>query len=92
MSLPPVITEVMFERIQQDEKWGEQNHDDMTWITVLTEEVGEAAQASLSLAFGNQTGLNLQRQRANLRSELIQVAAVAVAHVEAIDRRDQQQT
>jgi hypothetical protein len=94
-----VIDEVAAERQRQDDKWGEQHHPDgvattdvdrvaaetarraceaaadngsLTWRLILDEEVHEAfAEADPAL----------------LRAELIQVAAVAVAWVEAIDRR-----
>ena len=93
-----VLEEVSYERGRQDAKWGEQNHPngtggrgrvasanaarhatqssaergELTWIDVLAEEVAEAFAES---------------GQAALRAELIQVAAVAVAWVEAIDRR-----
>jgi hypothetical protein len=92
----------MDERARQDAKWGEQNHPNgtgdepgsrlrakqadharevcqkhaadgtVTWLDILREELAEAFAES---------------DPVNLRSELIQVAAVAVAWVEAIDRR-----
>jgi hypothetical protein len=94
----PVLGEVADEREQQDKKWGEQNHPDGTggtdaawlagvlrkycddthradvgtWASILAEEVGEAFAESDPTA---------------LRTELIQVAAVAASWVEAIDRR-----
>lgn len=98
-----VIEEVVAERRRQDEKWGEQNHPDgpgyaaeysyyygpraeverkqndvlarkgrLHWAGILLEEVYEALAES---------------DPAKLREELIQVAAVAVAWVECIDRR-----
>lgn len=73
---------VIEERQRQDDKWGEQNHDDTVWLTVLAEEVGEAAQEVLTIRNpkdGNGHG--------NLREEAVHVAAVALAWVEAIDRR-----
>lgn len=91
--------EVLGERERQDARWGEQNHPDGTgdlvevadavftrqlcddafrdgegtWLHILAEEVAEAFAES---------------DPAKLRVELIQVAAVAVAWVEAIDRRN----
>ncbi len=44
----------------------------LTWMGILTEEVLE---------------VNAETNPAAIRRELIQVAAVAVAHIEAIDRR-----
>lgn len=73
-----VLNAVGRERLSQDEKWGEQDHSKETWLTILMEEVGEAAQATLHWRFG---GHHAQ----GLRQELIQVAAVAVAMVEALD-------
>lgn len=75
------IQSVRMERARQDEKWGVQNLSPDTWLTVLAEEVGELAQAILHTRFGgNQSGRS--------REEAVQVAAVAVAIVEAIDRGD----
>jgi hypothetical protein len=94
-----VLCEVADERGRQDAKWGKQNdHPDGTgtqsarastalirdayqqafargagtWSLILAEEIAEAFAES---------------DRAKLRTELIQVAAVAVAWIEAIDRR-----
>lgn len=93
-----VLTDVQAERGRQDAEWGEQNHRDGTgnksqqeraefarrwcksafesgygtWADVLGEEVAEAV---------------AERDPAKLRAELVQVAAVAVAWIEAIDRR-----
>jgi len=92
------LNAVSVERHAQDQKWGVQNHPDgtgagyskeladtareatqiaaengfLTWRHILTEEFYEAiAECRVD----------------QLRTELIQVAAVAVAWVEAIDRR-----
>lgn len=93
-----VLAGVAVERARQDARWGEENHPDhpvtdewaelvamlestaresmkagpVTWAAILAEEVGEALQ---------------EDDPAKLRAELVQVAAVAVAWVEAIDRR-----
>ena len=71
--------EIEAERKRQDAKWGEQNHDPFVWVTILTEEVGEAAQASLEARFG-------KGSTDSYREELIQVAAVAKSMVECLDR------
>lgn len=76
-----VMLEVMVERGKQDGKWGEQNHDPFTWLTILGEEVGEACEAALESKFGK-WGID------QYRDELIQVAAVAVAMIECIDRKE----
>jgi hypothetical protein len=94
----PVYGAIARERDAQDAKWGEQNHPDGTagagrrtearnatlwtnmqaaektlcWSDILEEEVAEAL---------------AEDDPALLRAELVQVAAVAVAWIEAIDRR-----
>ncbi len=73
------IQDVMVERERQDEKWGEQNHDPFLYLTVLVEEVGEFAQAALHSRFGGEAATKLRR-------EAVQVAAVAVAIIECLDR------
>jgi hypothetical protein len=98
MTIARVLADIGAERVAQNEKWGEQNHPDGTgskaqqaqaeasrkwcqdafesgygtWADVLAEEVAEA---------------NAERDPAKLRTELVQVAAVAAAWIEAIDRR-----
>jgi malonyl CoA-acyl carrier protein transacylase len=95
-----VLGEVERERLRQDELWGEQNWSDgedafrpayaevaqmfqelnpyraadgtLTWSHILGEEVAEAVAES---------------DVVKLREELVQVAAVAVAWIECIDRR-----
>lgn len=68
------LPEVLEERQRQIEKFGEQNHDDLTWLAILMEEVGECAKAIL--------------EKSNLREELIQVVAVIFAWIECKERND----
>ena len=100
-AIPPrsarVLKEVSKERARQDQKWGEQNHPDgtrddrrmlgdvslPTWGTIYKE--GRATYLEIMLeevaeAFSESNPVSL-------RAELIQIAAVAVQWVEAIDRR-----
>lgn len=73
------LASVREERARQDEKWGEQNNDPFTYLAVLTEEVGELAQAALHARFGGPAA-------AKLREEAVHTAAVALAIVECLDR------
>ena len=73
------LESVLAERVRQDAKWGEQNHDPFAYLTILTEEVGEFAQAALHTRFGGPAA-------EGLREEAVHVAAVALAIVECIDR------
>jgi NTP pyrophosphatase (non-canonical NTP hydrolase) len=73
----PELQDVAAERTRQDEKWEDTSHHrDTTWLAILTEEVGEVAKAILQCASCEE-----------LYSELVQVAAVAVAWMEAMRRR-----
>ena len=85
-ALYKVLSDVTAERLSQEEKWGQQNHNDFAWLAILGEEVGEACQEALqsSPSMGEHRTLGGYK----LRAELIQIAAVAIAHIEAIDRRD----
>ena len=55
---------IQTERNVQDEKWGEQRHSDEKWLTILLEELGEAAEAVL------------ENNDEALLVEVVQVAAV----------------
>jgi hypothetical protein len=74
-----VLGEVAGERVRQDDKWGVQNWQPVEWIAILGEEYGEACRGAFEQHFH---GGSL----ANYREELLQVAAVAVAMVESLDR------
>lgn len=78
-----VLSEVRDERLRQDARFGEQNHHAFTWIAILMEEVGEVSRAALEHHFDDYELDNLD----GYREELIQVAAVAVAMVESLDRK-----
>lgn len=75
------IIDVMHERLKQNEKWGEQNHNPYIYLAILLEEVGELAQAILQTQFGGSRG-----GWSRVRREAVQAAAVAVALIECLDR------
>jgi len=81
-----VIELIVGERIRQDVKWGEQNHPDLYWLGILMEEVGEVAKAVIEKA------ANVREEKCAkevVHLELVQVAAVAVAWLECIERSEQ---
>lgn len=80
-----IVSEVARERARQDEKWGEQNHDPFRYLAILGEEVGEANKAAIE-AYDWKRGLFEREKLAAYREELIQIAAVAIAMVECLDR------
>ena len=75
-----ILEDVLKERAYQDEKFGRQDHDDATWLAILTEEVGETSQAILHTRFGGS-------HAGRVREELVQTCAVALAWLECVDRR-----
>lgn len=92
-----ILEEVSKERIFQDVKWGEQNHPDGTSEEYETSATNYRLSCALKADAGTVTWLDLLHEKTweafatsspcNLRRELLQVAAVAIAWIEAIDRR-----
>lgn len=87
-----ILTELVDERQRQDAKWGEQNHPMPVWMTVITEEIGEASEAVLKWWFASDytdkaNELANELRIDTIRTELIQVAAVTVAAIESFDRQ-----
>jgi hypothetical protein len=94
----PVLADVQAERERQDAKWGEQNHPDGTGLPVYQHSArryrdhADRAAASGVLAWRDVLLKEVhealaEADPAKLRAELVQVAAVAVAWIAAIDRR-----
>jgi len=69
------LQDVLAERERQDLKWGVQNHEHLRWLAILGEEVGETNSAVL------------ESNAMQYRTEMVEVAAVALAAVECFDRR-----
>jgi NTP pyrophosphatase (non-canonical NTP hydrolase) len=64
------------ERTRQDRKWGfPQHRSTAEWMTILAEEVGEVAMEANEVHFR-------ARDRSELVTELVQVAAVCVSWLE----------
>ncbi|MBE4735745.1 hypothetical protein HW845_12870 [Streptomyces sp. ND05-3B] len=93
-----ILGEVQAERERQDAKFGEQNHRDGTGTTEQQKQAEAArrwCQDSFESGYGTWSDVlaeevaeaNAERDPALLRAELVQVAAVAVAWIAAIDRR-----
>lgn len=93
-----IFVELNAERERQDAKWGEQNWEDGTGHTHYRRQA-EACKRICEIKFQQKTGtwldiLNEEFYEAmaesnvnELRAELIQVAAVCINWIEAIDRR-----
>jgi NTP pyrophosphatase (non-canonical NTP hydrolase) len=78
-----ILHDIIAERERQDTKWGVQTNTPEVWLTILAEEVGEAAQEVLTKRVGE-----AGNGHGDIREELIQAAAVLVAWVEQIDREE----
>ncbi|WP_077616868.1 MazG-like family protein [Caenibacillus caldisaponilyticus] len=74
-----VMNDILAERDRQDKKWGIQSHEYPIWLMILTEEVGEVAQA-----MQKEWGWGKKSDASNLYQELIHVAAVAVSIAEQV--------
>jgi NTP pyrophosphatase (non-canonical NTP hydrolase) len=80
------IEAIKGERVNQVNKWGVQNHTPIEWLAILTEEVGEVSKEALEYHFKKFYPENGQLQR--YEKELIQVAAVALAMLESLQRNE----
>lgn len=69
-----ILEQVKLERRAQYSTWGRQMQSLDGWTTILGEEYGEVCRAIID------------RDRISTRLELVQLAAVAVQIIEAIDR------
>ena len=76
-----IISDVITERKRQDEKWGEQNHDNFVWSSIIGEEYGELCKAI------NEYGFNpTPETRLDIYTEAIQTMASCMAMLECIGR------
>lgn len=98
-SCKKVLEEVLQERHNQHEQWGEQNLPDGTHPTFVTQrdehQQRRRGRSNENLLWGDilleEVYETLSETNHNkLRAELIQVAAVAVQWAEAIDRREKE--
>ena len=87
---PPMsksLSLVLQERRRQDYKWGVQNHVDNDWLPILVEEVGEVSKCICEKNFTENPAHVIDRADEHLHEEITHVAAVALAWLEARDRR-----
>jgi hypothetical protein len=70
-----IIAEVVrLDRLNQVQKWGEQNHESLFWLGICTEELGEVAKEMITTPV----------DKSKLYAELVQLAASASAAAQAI--------
>ncbi len=87
-----ILQEISLERDRQDSLHGkDRDQQPYEWLMILGEEVGEANKGALDVYFMNLAGKIENKvvpfALQNYREELIQVAAVAVAAIECLDRQ-----
>lgn len=75
------ISMVLLERGRQNDKWGTQDHSNGLWLTILSEEIGEVSTEMLSMINGKAL------DHENLKKEVVQICAVALAWVESLNRQ-----
>ena len=78
------IEDILKESVRQNEKFGwNRNHHPAEWLMILGEEVGEVNEEGINYTFNPDRlkPMNLL----DMRKELVQVAAVAMAFIEDLD-------
>ena len=73
-----VLSNIDDECLRQTEKWGEQSHFDHVWLSILLEEIGEAAK-----------NINEGKSKSEIDFELNQCAAVLVSWLADDNRKDE---
>lgn len=90
-----VMAEICAERARQDGLWGGAEHDDRhsleRWLVILVRHVGLACWDGSPDDVCHKSERTAKYDPARYRRELVEVAAVAVAALEAFDRRRAQQ-
>lgn len=90
-----ILAEVSAERARQDDLWGGAAHDDQhslaDWLVILVRHVGLSAWDGSPEDACHKTEATGKYDPVRFRRELVRVAAVAVAALEAFDRRAQRQ-
>ena len=76
-----ILDAVFEEREAQDARYGRQDHAEPYWLSILGEEYGEICREVY------EAGAKGGPINPNYRTELVQLAAVAVQMIEAYDRR-----
>ena len=79
------IEDILVERGRQNQKFGaHRHHHPSHWLMILGEEVGEVNEEGINLTFTNFEHKQITALH-DMRKELIQVAAVALAFIEDLD-------
>jgi hypothetical protein len=94
-----IYDEISTERDRQDAKFGEQNHPDGVdtdetsimianqWRDMVNQRLADGTVTWMDILFEEAYEAGVEADPAKLRAEVVQIAAVAVAWLECIDRR-----
>lgn len=88
-NLSVILEQVRVEREAQDSQWGGPTHDEhhnlREWCGFIEDHVKRAKKAAASMRRGPLDGIAIHRD--DFRKQMIEIAALAVAAVESIDRK-----
>ncbi len=79
------VCDILTRRIDQKVKWGKiDSHHPVIWVGILSKQLGQVADSALDIEFSANNPSEFKMQ---LRHQLVDVAAVALAAIEQIDRQ-----
>lgn len=81
-----IIPEILKETSRSHNKFGVQDRHPLEWLAILSEEHGEASKEVVEYSMAGSI-----EALVNLRTELIQVAAVAINFISSLDRNEFQE-
>ena len=80
-----IVEDCLKERVRQNEKFGwNRYHHPAEWLMILGDEVGEVNEEGVNYTFSDNEAKQLKALK-DMRTELVQVAAVAMAMIEDLD-------
>jgi len=85
LELTDAVVDVLKERVRQDEIWGPPDKELRDFLTILMKQMGHLAKEVLNSRFQSPY---TEAHHTKLRTEAVQVAAVALALVESLDIND----
>lgn len=75
-----IMRDIIKERIRQDELFGKQSHHPAYWLALLAKQMGDLGTAIVDREWSSQPDTK------EMRKQAVQLSAVAIAFIEAIDR------
>ena len=82
------VEDALSERDRQDKMFGQQDHHPAYWLAILGKQVGQLGEAVVN----REWAADPKRARDEMRAEAVQVVAVGLALIEAINRGELPET